>query len=138
MSELSQEMKTTLKALTLECISQKRSDERSPDIFPSQILTLCNSISFTGRCEESIRSNKLPVFKAELKAELDTYTGVTIHKDHPKPKVLELKLKDLILDLIHQIETVEYLMSQKITSVTDFAWQKQLRYSTVPLPINSL
>jgi len=120
-------MRMTLKGLTLECISQKRNERQDPDEFPSQVLTLCNCISFTGRCEENIRNNKLPSFLLELRDELDSYTSVQISEGHPNPKVIELKLKDLVLDLIHQITIVEFLISSKITSVTEFAWQKQLR-----------
>ena len=127
MSELANEMKCTLKAYALECVSESMNDKNSPDKYPSQILSLCNSIVFTDRCEEAISSGKLENLLAQLKSELDSYTIVEIHAQHPNPKVLELKLKELILDLIHEIDIVESLIRDKIRNVGDWAWQKQLR-----------
>jgi dynein heavy chain 2 len=57
--------------------------------------------------------------------------------------VLQLKLKALIMDVIHMVEVclsspfhthsmhlqvVDYLMETAILSIQDWAWQKQLRY----------
>jgi dynein heavy chain 2 len=123
-------MKYTLKAYTLDCITESKNDRKDPDKFPSQILCLCNSIIFTDRCEEAIRSGKIPTLLAQLKEELDSYTNVEISPQHSDPKVLELKLKDLILDLIHQIDILESLMTERTRNVNDWAWQKQLRQGT--------
>lgn len=41
--------------------------------------------------------------------------------------VLELKLKALILDTIHQISILEELLDANLTRVTEWSWQKQLR-----------
>ena len=43
-------------------------------------------------------------------------------------KVLELKLKALILDTIHHISIVEELIDSKVRSVDDWLWKKQLRF----------
>ena len=41
--------------------------------------------------------------------------------------VLELKLKALIMDNIHNIEVVEMLIENRIRSTEHWLWQKQLR-----------
>lgn len=41
--------------------------------------------------------------------------------------MLELKLKALILDTIHNIDVVTQLVTSKVKSVDDWLWQKQLR-----------
>ena len=43
-------------------------------------------------------------------------------------KVLELKLKALILDTIHHISIVEELIESKVRSIDDWLWKKQLRF----------
>ena len=43
-------------------------------------------------------------------------------------KVLELKLKALILDTIHHISIVEKLIEASVRSIDDWLWKKQLRY----------
>jgi dynein heavy chain 2 len=45
----------------------------------------------------------------------------------PEAAVLELKLKALILDTIHNMDVVQYLMATGAKAVTDWMWQKQLR-----------
>lgn len=42
--------------------------------------------------------------------------------------ILELKLKALILDIIHNIDLVKQLNQAQIHSAEDWAWKKQLRF----------
>ena len=65
-----------------------------------------------------------------LQEQLDFYTSVELDEDQEDggSKVLELKLKALILDTIHHITIVEELMDNKVKSVDDWLWKKQLRY----------
>lgn len=56
-------------------------------------------------------------------SQLDVYTST-----ETKDKVFELKLKSLILDLIHNIEVVEVLLGSGIRSAQHWLWQKQLRF----------
>lgn len=58
-------MGETLKELLLACLK-----EADPLVFPSQILCLAESISFTCRCEESIKSGKLKIFLESLKVSM--------------------------------------------------------------------
>lgn len=41
--------------------------------------------------------------------------------------VLELKVKALILDTIHQIAILEELLDVNVTKINEWSWQKQLR-----------
>jgi len=42
--------------------------------------------------------------------------------------ILELKLKALILDIIHNIDVVKQLNQAQVRNVEDWAWKKQLRF----------
>ena len=42
--------------------------------------------------------------------------------------VMELKLKALVLDSVHNIEIVRGLQGEKIQNVASWSWQKQLRF----------
>lgn len=42
--------------------------------------------------------------------------------------VLQLKLKALILDIIHNIDIVKQLQEAEVSSKEDWAWKKQLRF----------
>ena len=83
---------------------------------------------FTERCESAIGSGKLHSFKKELESQLEGYTSTDISGDGTDASVLELKLKALILDLIHFIDVVDQLQKENIRNVNDWIWQKQLRF----------
>lgn len=122
-------MKYTLKSSLLDCIADSKKGSNDPDRFPAQILTLSNSIQFCERCEEAIRSKTLEQLHGELKSELESYTNIAIPEEgNSNAKVLELKLKDLILDTIHNMSVVEFLINESVSNVSEWSWQKQLRF----------
>jgi len=99
-----------------------------------QILCLAEMIRFTENCEEAIRQHDLSGFVRRLKSQLESYTSVSVSDagaDNSQVDigvhVLELKLKALILDTIHNIEVVEQLNTSSLSDVADWQWQKQLR-----------
>jgi len=88
-------------------------------------------IRFTESCEEAIRRHDLSGFLRQLRGQLESYTSVSVSDDSSQTdvgaNVLELKLKALILDTIHNIEVVEQLNTSSLSDVADWQWQKQLR-----------
>ena len=48
-------------------------------------------------------------------------------EEDPDSKVLELKLKALILETLHYIDIVESLSEGRVRSTDHWLWQKQLR-----------
>lgn len=46
-------------------------------------------------------------------------------------KVSDLKLKSLILDLIHHIDVVDQLLTNQAKSINSWTWQRQLRFYLV-------
>jgi len=92
-------------------------------------------IRFTETCEDAIRRHDLSGSLRQLKSQLESYTAVSVSGSGSDPSqmdvgahVLELKLKALILDTIHNIEVVEQLNTSSLSDVTDWQWQKQLRF----------
>ncbi|KAM4743047.1 cytoplasmic dynein 2 heavy chain 1 isoform 3-T4 [Anableps anableps] len=131
LSELSVEMKETLKHLLNECLSVGRKGEVDPSRYPSQILCLAEQIQFTEDVERAIKDHNLHQLELELNSKLEHYTTVeTISDDHPNTEssILQLKLKALILDIIHNISVVKQLNQAGVTSTDDWAWKKQLRF----------
>ena len=71
----------------------------------------------------------------QLKSQLESYTSISVSDAGTDPSqvdvsahVLELKLKALILDMIHNIEVVEQLNTSSLSDIADWQWQKQLRF----------
>ena len=85
---------------------------------------------FTEKCEQAINSGKLHTFKKELESQLEGYTSAEIMGGDSgvEGAVLELKLKALILDIIHFIDVVDQLQKENVRSTSDWIWQKQLRF----------
>ncbi|XP_017286523.1 cytoplasmic dynein 2 heavy chain 1 isoform X3 [Kryptolebias marmoratus] len=131
LSELSVEMKETLKHLLHECLSAGRRGEVDPSRYPSQILCLAEQIQFTEDVERAIKGQNLQQLEIELNNKLEYYTTVdTSSEDHPNTEssILQLKLKALILDIIHNISVVKQLIQAGVTGPDHWAWKKQLRF----------
>ncbi|KAJ3590899.1 hypothetical protein NHX12_008847 [Muraenolepis orangiensis] len=132
LSELSAEMKETLKRLLVECVAAGRKGELDPTCYPSQILCLAEQIQFTEDVERALKEQSLQRLELELSAKLEHYTtGDTGSQDHGNTEagVLQLKLKALILDIIHNISVVKQLNQAGVCSPDDWSWRKQLRFS---------
>ncbi|XP_038236236.1 cytoplasmic dynein 2 heavy chain 1 isoform X1 [Dermochelys coriacea] len=133
LNHLALEMKDTLKQLLLDCVTAGRRSQGSidPSLFPSQILSLAEQIQFTEDIETAIKEHNLQQIELELMAKLEHYTSIDTSMEGPgrvDSGILELKLKALILDIIHNIDVVKQLNQAQINSVDDWAWKKQLRF----------
>uniref|UniRef100_A0A8C4HEE2 Cytoplasmic dynein 2 heavy chain 1 n=1 Tax=Dicentrarchus labrax TaxID=13489 RepID=A0A8C4HEE2_DICLA len=131
LSELSVEMKETLKHLLYECVSAGKKGEVDPSRYPSQILCLAEQIQFTEDVERALKEQNLQQLELELNAKLEHYTTVDTSSDdnaNTESSVLQLKLKALILDIIHNISVVKQLNQAVVTSPDAWAWKKQLRF----------
>ncbi|KAJ8913453.1 hypothetical protein NQ315_013832 [Exocentrus adspersus] len=132
LNSLVKEMQLTLKELLVNCQREKQAPD--PLTYPSQILCLSDTITFTTRCEQAIGSMTLPPTLAKYKAQLNHYSSLEIggYGDNPdsgnSDNILELKLKALLLDTIHHINVLEELLENNVTRISDWVWQKQLRY----------
>uniref|UniRef100_A0A0N4ZU30 Cytoplasmic dynein 2 heavy chain 1 n=1 Tax=Parastrongyloides trichosuri TaxID=131310 RepID=A0A0N4ZU30_PARTI len=121
LTELTKEMKNTIKKLVGKCLKESSLD---PGKYPSQVLCLCEEIRFCKDVEELLRKGLDFVdYYKKLNELLDQFTS-----SHVDDKILILKLKALILDLIHHITIVEILMKEENINLESWAWQKQLRF----------
>jgi dynein heavy chain 2, cytosolic len=65
-------MKNTLQSLLTKCLEETKRSDSGADLstYPSQILCLCEEITFTQQCESSITNNRLKNLKSSLKVYL--------------------------------------------------------------------
>ncbi|KAI4889837.1 hypothetical protein NFI96_027314, partial [Prochilodus magdalenae] len=128
LSELSSEMKETLKLLLCECLSAVKRGGIDPNRYPSQILCLAEQIQFTEDVENAIRQQNLHQLELELVAKLEHYTNTDTSTESGESSVLQLKLKALVLDVIHNLSVVRELIQAPVHSTDDWVWTKQLRF----------
>ncbi|GMR54221.1 hypothetical protein PMAYCL1PPCAC_24416, partial [Pristionchus mayeri] len=120
LQHLSEEMQETLSRLVLDAVRDANMDSNK---YPSQVLCLAEEIRFSKDVEQALHSQQLPKLRTALESQLDSYTSSNL-----TDTVLQLKLKALILDLIHRIDVVDQLTADKTKSTSSWMWQKQLRY----------
>ncbi|XP_060745442.1 cytoplasmic dynein 2 heavy chain 1-like isoform X1 [Tachysurus vachellii] len=128
LGELSSEMKETLKFLLCECVKAVKGGGVDPNRFTSQILCLAEQIQFTQDVESTIREQNLHQLELELTAKLEHYTDTNARIESTESSVLQLKLKALILDVIHNLSVVRELLEVQVHSADDWVWKKQLRF----------
>ncbi|KAK3801155.1 hypothetical protein RRG08_006872 [Elysia crispata] len=131
LGKLAIEMKDTLKELLTACLKDAKSSRGGldPNKYPSQILCLAEYIKFTENCEEAIKRNTLRELMSEVEGQLESYTNVDLGGGQStEATVLQLKLKALILDTIHNMDVVQQLMDNGTKAIQEWQWQKQLRY----------
>ncbi|XP_075274100.1 cytoplasmic dynein 2 heavy chain 1 isoform X3 [Opisthocomus hoazin] len=133
LNSLALEMKETLKKMLIDCVEAGKKSQGSvdPSLFPSQILSLAEQIQFTEDVESAIRDHNLQQLELELMAKLEHYTSIDTRVEDTgstESGILELKLKALILDIIHNIDVVKQLNQAQVRNVEDWAWKKQLRF----------
>lgn len=133
LSDLSKEMVDTLRQSLSNCVGILKTGGASmdPTQFPSQVLCVAQLIRFTERCEDNLQNHKISHLKNQLSEELKSYTSEFVNlqdETEGDSHVLNLKLKALILDIIHNIDVVSQLIKSNVSSTEEWIWQKQLRY----------
>ncbi|KAJ3189734.1 Cytoplasmic dynein 2 heavy chain 1 [Gaertneriomyces sp. JEL0708] len=126
LARLAEEMQHTLKRMMQDCL-------KVTDIFqyPLQILTLCEYVHFTANVEEALNSqDNLAGLQRDLQTRINEYTtfDFSVIEDPSERAVAHVKVKSLILDTIHFIDVLEQLRKEKITSVADWGWERQLKF----------
>ena len=76
-------MHRKLRKLLVECVgesSKSNGGGTDPLKYPSQVLCLAESVLFTQRAEEAIKSHNLPGALKFLQRQLDAYTSVSLEE----------------------------------------------------------
>jgi dynein heavy chain 2 len=131
---LNDESKSTLKTLVARCVHGTAASGKggeglldSVEAYPSQVLCLAEQIRFNSRCEHAIKQGKLSSLAKLLKKMLQGH--INLLGDSTDMPLVQLKVKALVLDLVHMIDVVDQLVQAKVEDVGAWMWQKQLRYS---------
>jgi len=146
LSDLTNEMKNTLSLNLSEAM--KNYSYGSKDVlknfenlnnFSAQICNMSEMIGFTVIVENAIKNNKLYEVKklmSELIEKLSIIQAQTTSNnssdkinDHQQSSQVKLfKIKNLMLDFIHNMEIVDNLIKEKVEEIEDWTWFSQLKY----------
>ncbi|KDO32540.1 hypothetical protein SPRG_03015 [Saprolegnia parasitica CBS 223.65] len=116
---LTEEMRRTLTVLV-----SKAASASSPDYaeYPSQVLCLAEQLRFNTQCETAIKNGTVADLKHTLQETLRELTSLDLSNE----PLMHLKVKALVLDLVHHIDVCDQVAH--VTSLSDWLWQKQLRF----------
>eukprot|EP00796_Vickermania_ingenoplastis_P008408 gene8408-5889_t len=121
---LDDSMRQTIKELLIMCVKEGNpTAEKVIKKYPSQVLQVAEQIIFGAQVEKAIHEKTLQDVLLSQKKELEKLTSLS-----EMSAVDMLKVKALILDVIHNIEIVEMLIDKSVKSIEEWWWQKQLRY----------
>ena len=132
LDRLSNEMKMTLATLLQRCVREPR-DKIMEYIskYPAQILRTAAQINFATDAERVLKDgggSGLSSFRSQLEERLQTFTFLDLSGE----PLLLLKMKALIIELIHMIDVIKTLEMSNVSDVNDWLWQKQLRFYLSP------
>ncbi|OWZ22446.1 Dynein heavy chain [Phytophthora megakarya] len=115
------EMRRTIRVLTAQCVNANAPDYHA---FPSQVLCLTEQIRFCSQAEAAIKNGGVQELKRTLQDTLRELTSLDLSTE----LLMSLKVKALVLDLVHHIDVCDQLLHANCRSVADWIWQKQLRF----------
>jgi len=122
LESLAVEMRSTLASQLNACLQSKKFNWE----YPSQVLCLAACIRFTDDCEHAIDEGR-PGLENLQKSLQSTLREFTSHDLSDKP-LMQIKMKALVFDLVHNIDVVRQLLEKRGVRLQDWIWKKQLRY----------
>lgn len=126
LKSLSNEMRSTLKQVLIDCVRENALDDIMSILskYPAMVLLMAAQIDFSSECENALKQGNLPKLSQRLSSRLSKYTSLDLSTE----PLLQLKIKSMILELIHMNDVVTLLIEKGTTAPTEWMWQKQLRY----------
>ena len=118
------QQKDTIASLLQQCLSQN-ADLIEVDSFPSQVLCIRNQVQFTERVEEMMPEGRLSELRNGLISVCQRLSSFKVSMD---AHVSGLKIKALVLDMIHQRDVVDELIKDGRRNTSAWVWNRQLRY----------
>lgn len=125
LNQLVVEIKFTLKDLIRACAQNDFLDEQHIKMFPIQVLCTAKSISFTRQTEKAINSMNLQSHLNTIKDEINRYSS---SKFQNLDNLFQLKVRALLLDLVHHASIVESLVQKNVTTDQDWLWLQQIKF----------
>ncbi|XP_053685293.1 cytoplasmic dynein 2 heavy chain 1 [Sabethes cyaneus] len=119
------EIKNALQLLIKKCLEKDFFEEGVIREFPMQVICLVNSINFTRRTEKAISGMQLADLKRQIQSDINRYS-VLLHKS--TDQLTKIKLRALLIDLVYQTTTIDYLSNHNVTNLQDWYWLQQLKF----------
>lgn len=131
LNQLVDEIKFTLNYLIKNCtqINGMFTDEHIRQ-YPIQVLCTSKAIAFTTLTEKAINSMTLEKYLNNLKEEIQLFSTMLVKytTTDANDNLIQLKLRALLLDLVHYVTTIELLLKHNVTNLQDWFWLQQIKF----------
>lgn len=93
--------------------------------YPIQVLCTVKALAFTKATEKSITSMTLQSHLKTIKNEVESYSAMLVEATD---SLFCLKIRSILIDLVHHVSIVEHLIENNVTNVQDWCWLQQIKY----------
>ncbi|XP_059611101.1 cytoplasmic dynein 2 heavy chain 1 [Phlebotomus argentipes] len=125
LNQLVMEIKFTLRELVRRCVEIKDFSEEHIAGFPIQVLTLARAINFTRATEKAITSMSIGNLLKSTRADIERFTLLA---GKTQSSLTQLKIRSLLVDLVHHATILEDLQRNNVTNIQDWMWLQQLKF----------
>lgn len=125
LNNLLKQIRLTLIELIAKCCKIEQFTNDIIKSYPEQVICLARSIQFTNKTEKSISSMNLQTHLKSIKNEIVQYTTNTSNDSDDLTKI---KIRSILLDLVHQATIVQQLIDENVTNVQDWCWVQQMKF----------
>lgn len=126
LAHLLKQIKTTLIDAVVRCCQTEQFTIDVIKSYPEQVICLARSIQFTKQTEKAIAAMNLQTHLKTIKNEIVYYT-TNMHTDDVD-NLTKIKVRSVLLDLVHQATIVQQLIDENVTNVLDWGWVQQLKF----------
>lgn len=126
LAHLLKQIKTTLIDAVAKCCQTEQFTIDVIKSYPEQVICLARSIQFTKQTEKAITAMNLQTHLKSIKSEIVYYTANTETAD--ADNLTKIKVRSVLLDLVHQATIVQQLIDENVTNVLDWGWVQQLKF----------
>lgn len=119
------EIRVTLLEAIKTCSQVDNLRQEHIQLYPIQVLCTVKALSFTRITEKSIAAMTLQSHLKTIKTEVDSYSAMLIEATD---SLFCLKIRSMLIDLVHQVSIVEHLIANNVTNVQDWCWLQQIKY----------
>ncbi|XP_016964184.1 cytoplasmic dynein 2 heavy chain 1 [Drosophila biarmipes] len=131
LNQLVKVVQDTLRDQIYECYSSSTGasdnlDEKILKKYASQVLATSRALHFTRQAEQAIGGMSLGKLQQQLKDEINHLAA--LKNKSQNGTLISLKIRSLLLDLVHYSGVVEQLQKHNVVHTGDWHWLCQLRY----------
>jgi len=131
LNQLVKVVQDTLRDQIYECYTSTTGasdnlDEKILKKYASQVLATSRALHFTRQAEQAIGGMSLGKLQQQLKDEINHLAA--LKNKSQNGTLISLKIRALLLDLVHYSSVVEQLQKHNVVHTGDWHWLCQLRY----------